>query len=402
MGVEADPCGNALSASSRIAVNGRSRALIALAVAALVAIPAATAWACGPNRAVTLDKFSYSPGATVYVTGLNFPPGAHVTINVDGTAAATANVSDDGSFSTSFTAPRAAGTHVVTTEGTDQQGQPLPGTGNAVTFTVVAPSPGPADGGGRRSYIAPRPPPGTLAGCPLGGQLLSLTSASDNRNGTSGNDLIRAGSGDDTVDALAGDDCVDLGPGVDRGQGGAGDDLVRGGDGSDRVLGNDGDDRLSGGAGPDAVLGGTGNDTVYGQAGHDRVAGSRGRDRIDGGSGSDVLGGGSGKDTISGRRGSDRITGGSGDDVLKGNSGNDRINGAQGRDRVACGRGIDTVVADSRDVVAGDCERVRRRGEAVAGAQARGPSTGAEAPLILLVGFGAQFLLLGWPRSTGE
>ena len=389
-------------AASRIDWDRRSRVLTVLALAVVLVVPAAAALACGPNRAVQLDRYVYPTGATVYVSGFNFEPGVSVTMKVNGAPVAIATVSGTGSLNASFTAPGVAGTYILTTEGVDQQGQPLPGTGNAVTFDVVAPppSPGPSEGGGSRSYVTP--PQVTLAGCRSTGRLLSLTSANDNRTGTPGNDLILAGSGADRIDALAGDDCVDLGLGDDRGQGGLGDDLVRGGGGADRVLGNAGRDRLVGGTGADTILGGSANDTAHGDAGNDRVAGNPGRDRIDGGSGSDILDGGSGRDTVNGNRGNDRIAGGSGNDVLKGSSGNDRITGAGGRDRVSCGRGIDTVVADSRDVVARDCERIRRRrGRRAAATKAQGSAPGPADSTV----FGpasTPLLVVGWPDRSGS
>ncbi|MDQ4049439.1 MAG: hypothetical protein M3131_08685, partial [Actinomycetota bacterium] len=211
------------------------------------------------------------------------------------------------------------------------------------------------------SPSVPATPARSLGGCRAGKASLTLTAGNDTRNGTTGEDLIFAGAGNDIIDALSGDDCIDLGLGTDRGQGGTGNDLVLGAGGNDRVLGNDGNDRLRGGPGIDRVLGGFGNDILHGQSANDRVEGSRGRDRLNGGSGRDRLSGGSGRDRISGDAGNDRITGNSSNDVLKGNSGNDVINGGSGRDRISCGRGRDRVVADRRDRVARDCERVRRR-----------------------------------------
>lgn len=229
------------------------------------------------------------------------------------------------------------------------------------------PPDGGGGGGGGGAGIDPGPTPSAppspalaLTGCGAGKSSLSLTAGNDTRNGTTGGDLIFAGAGNDVIDALAGDDCVDLGLGDDRGQGGSGSDLVLGAAGDDRVLGNDGNDRLRGGPGVDRVLGGFGDDTLHGQGDNDSVQGSRGRDRLNGGSGRDRMSGGSGVDRVSGDAGNDRIAGGSSNDVLKGNSGNDVINGGSGRDRITCGRGRDTVIADRRDRVGRDCERVRR------------------------------------------
>jgi dipeptidyl aminopeptidase/acylaminoacyl peptidase len=69
-------------------------------------------------------------------------------------------------------------------------------------------------------------------------------------------------------------------------------------------------------------------------------------------------------DRICGRRGADRIYPGPGNDVVKAGAGNDVIGAADGkryRDRISCGRGTDRVIADRRDRVDRDCERVSRR-----------------------------------------
>jgi TolB protein len=90
--------------------------------------------------------------------------------------------------------------------------------------------------------------------------------------------------------------------------------------------------------------GGPLDDLVFARAGNDRVRGLGGADILYGGSGNDVLLGGSGQDDLRGGSGRDLI--GARDDVA---------------DRVRCGPGLDRVVADRRDSVARDCERVQRR-----------------------------------------
>ncbi|HEV2723695.1 MAG TPA: hypothetical protein VGV10_03605 [Thermoleophilaceae bacterium] len=227
------------------------------------------------------------------------------------------------------------------------------------------------------------PPPVGLAafeGCPATSANVIRASSANNRiTGTVGGDRIFGGTGNDVVDALAGNDCVDLGTGDDRGQGGLGNDLLLAGDGADRVSGssgkdkvngNPGNDRLDGGrhddniagdAGNDTLLGGFGNDRLHGVSGKDLITGSRGRDRINGGAGNDRVSGGSSGDRIAGDAGSDRINGNSGADSISGNSGNDRITSRDNsRDKVNCGGGRDTVVADRKDRVARNCERVKR------------------------------------------
>ena len=230
--------------------------------------------------------------------------------------------------------------------------------------------------------VYPLPVPPASAACPPASSANAIrgTAAANRITGTVRADRILSAGGNDVVDALPGNDCVDLGTGADRGEGGSGRDLMLGGGGKDRVSGSSGNDRLRGGSGNDRltagrgndrafgdsgndlILGSFGNDVLHGVGGNDRVSGSRGRDRINGGSGNDRIAGGSSNDRISGDRGNDRLNGNSGGDRIKGNSGRDRITSRDNsRDRVNCGTGRDTVIADRRDRVARNCERVRRR-----------------------------------------
>ena len=102
--------------------------------------------------------------------------------------------------------------------------------------------------------------------------------------------------------------------------------------------------RLLGRGGNDVLNGGAGNDVLFGQAGNDKLVGATGNDRLVGAVGNDVL------------------QGNAGNDRLEGGAGNDRLIGGAGTDRVTCGAGRDTVTADALDIVAGDCEVVRRPG----------------------------------------
>lgn len=83
---------------------------------------------------------------------------------------------------------------------------------------------------------------------------------------------------------------------------------------------------------------------------------------IKGTSKAEVLVGTAGDDAIYGLAGADRLDGRSGRDLLAAGSGADRLFARDRlRDVVMCGDGRDTVLADRRDAIAGDCERVRRR-----------------------------------------
>jgi TolB protein len=80
--------------------------------------------------------------------------------------------------------------------------------------------------------------------------------------------------------------------------------------------------------------------------------------------GAGYIGGTAFADKICGRRGADYIFPVEGNDVVKAGDGNDVIDAVDGRayrDRISCGRGRDRVIADRRDHVSRDCERVRRR-----------------------------------------
>jgi TolB protein len=74
----------------------------------------------------------------------------------------------------------------------------------------------------------------------------------------------------------------------------------------------------------------------------------------------DYLGGGAGADVIAGRGGPDRISGGPGNDRLYGGPGDDQLEGDRGTDTIRCGPGRDSVIAERKDRVARDCERVQR------------------------------------------
>jgi Tol biopolymer transport system component len=83
-------------------------------------------------------------------------------------------------------------------------------------------------------------------------------------------------------------------------------------------------------------------------------SGTSGRDRLAGGSGAELLCGLGGDDRIRGGRGRDRLFGGDGDDRIVSRDG--------AFDVVGCGPGRDTVLADRRDLVGEDCERLTRLG----------------------------------------
>jgi len=93
-------------------------------------------------------------------------------------------------------------------------------------------------------------------------------------------------------------------------------------------------------------------DEIFGTAAADTARAYSGPDVVSGLAGDDRLFGGDGRDQISGDAGSDTIFAG---------RGNDRITTRDGElDQITCGKGRDVVIADALDVVARDCESVRR------------------------------------------
>ena len=117
---------------------------------------------------------------------------------------------------------------------------------------------------------------------------------------------------------------------------------------------------VTGTPGPDTLVGTGQNDTINGLAGDDTITGLAGNDKIDGGADDDTIQG----DGVcppspnpyncqSGGAGKDKISGGAGNDTIAARDGS--------RDTIKCGSGRhDLVIADRRDRVASDCERVRR------------------------------------------
>jgi Ca2+-binding RTX toxin-like protein len=144
-----------------------------------------------------------------------------------------------------------------------------------------------------------------------------------------------------------------------------GPDTLRGTNGDDNLLGRGGNDKLFSLNGRDNLLGGPGKDYVV--SGNERRSGSGDKNLL----------GGPGNDIVLGAWGSDKVVGGEGNDLLadgrprdvaldivSGEAGTDVIFVASLRlkasaeDIVTCGSGFDRVVADTKDVVAPDCEKV--------------------------------------------
>lgn len=143
-----------------------------------------------------------------------------------------------------------------------------------------------------------------------------------------------------------------------------GPDTLMGTNGDDNLLGRGGNDDLFALAGDDNLLGGPGRDNVLGGheigpgpfGGEKNLLGGPGNDLVNGGSGSDAIEGGEGNDFLIDspfrEPSKDKLVGGDGKDVI------DVLSSPAVKDVVVCGDGFDRVLADGKDVVTPDCERV--------------------------------------------
>jgi Ca2+-binding RTX toxin-like protein len=151
-------------------------------------------------------------------------------------------------------------------------------------------------------------------------------------------------------------------------------------------IGTDGPDTLRGTNGDDNLIGKGGNDRLFGLRGRDTLLGGPGKDWLDthpfgaprrvrtgeknmlGGPGNDILFGGWSSDKLVGEEGNDLFGDGPTRevalDIVSGGAGTDvfyvgalRLRATAG-DIVTCGSGFDRVFADTKDVVAADCEEV--------------------------------------------
>jgi Ca2+-binding RTX toxin-like protein len=140
-----------------------------------------------------------------------------------------------------------------------------------------------------------------------------------------------------------------------------GPDTLRGTNGNDNLLGRGGNDRLFALNGRDNLSGGPGNDWV-----DTHPTGIRSGDKnLEGGPGNDIVVGGSGSDNVLGDKGNDLLIDGSlrefSLDKVSGGDGNDVFlvdNVPAAKDIATCGGGFDRILADRKDLVAPDCERV--------------------------------------------
>ena len=147
-----------------------------------------------------------------------------------------------------------------------------------------------------------------------------------------------------------------------------GPDTLRGTNGDDNLIGKGGNDVLLSLNGRDTMLGGSGKDCLLCLTRQYPISESSffaGDKNLLGGTGNDFIWTGEGSDDVVGAEGNDYLvddwireyseddfSGGPGNDVI------DVMHYRSARDRVVCGGGFDRVAADSKDVVAPDCEKV--------------------------------------------
>jgi Ca2+-binding RTX toxin-like protein len=141
-----------------------------------------------------------------------------------------------------------------------------------------------------------------------------------------------------------------------------GPDTLRGTNGNDNLIGKGGNDRLFALDGRDNLLGGPGKDLV----GTDPTVWRRGDKNLQGGPGNDIVFGARGSDNVLGDEGNDWLIDGptreSSLDKVSSGDGNDVLlveNVPATKDIATCGGGFDRILADRKDLVAPDCERVR-------------------------------------------
>ena len=141
-----------------------------------------------------------------------------------------------------------------------------------------------------------------------------------------------------------------------------GPDTLRGTNGDDNLLGRGGNDKLFSLNGRDKLLGGPGNDWLDTHP----MGFRRGDKNLQGGPGNDIVFGDKGSDNVLGDAGNDFLVDGPTRefslDKLSGGAGTDVFlveNVPAAKDIVTCGSGFDWIIADRKDLVAPNCERVR-------------------------------------------
>ena len=109
-----------------------------LVVSTSILVPAAIAWTCNPQAYLQLDKGSYTPGSQMRVSGAFFKSNAQLTLSLEpGGQVATVTTSGNGSFTTTITAPSAAGSYTMSAVGFEEDGSVTNGLPARASFTVA-------------------------------------------------------------------------------------------------------------------------------------------------------------------------------------------------------------------------------------------------------------------------
>ena len=112
---------------------------MALAVAAMLLVPAAIAWACNPQAYLRWSNCPVAPGEAMQVSGAFFKGNAQLTLSVEpGGTVGNVTTSSNGFFATSVTAPGTPGSYTLSAVGYESDGSVTPGLPARLSFEVSA------------------------------------------------------------------------------------------------------------------------------------------------------------------------------------------------------------------------------------------------------------------------
>jgi hypothetical protein len=144
--------------------------MLALAVAGLLVVPPAIAWACNPQAHLNLGQTSVTPGSQVTVYGSYFPSASSVTVTDPNGVAKSESTGAGGAFKTTVTAPTKPGNYVISASKPSggsapasfsvvapevANSTPVSGTSGAGAPSQPATSPTPSDGSAAPAFVVP-------------------------------------------------------------------------------------------------------------------------------------------------------------------------------------------------------------------------------------------------------
>lgn len=116
----------------------RRRAVIVLALACVLAVPAAVAFACSPQAYLRLDRSAYVAGGQMQVSGAFFNSRAQLTISSEPSATDGAvTASSNGSFTTQIPVPSTPGSYTISAVGYESDGSVTNGLPARASFDVT-------------------------------------------------------------------------------------------------------------------------------------------------------------------------------------------------------------------------------------------------------------------------